>query len=446
MKKLQEYLFIISITPLAFACQSPENDLVRPKEPERTVRDLYTYSISFPAVWNESANKTFVNKISFAFDEEFYFFYLTTEEPRKTQIIGQTETRSIRRNYTRSFVPSLFVNDMLCYLTPLRDPETLTVGGIDQSNIYSSIYDLDQFALSSTSNPAIARHINFKGYSTQFTSITKAHFLGEDTYRDNHFIAGNAYEGNGQVRPFVATYNMSRIFMNYDSITTLAFFDDLIGIEALTVHYDWEIESLFLAGYDIKTNEVVILCYKEEDINGNHVHNKSDSFKKIWEKRLVVIIDKNLFQCSFTNKKVFVAGAIKTDGGDLAGKLIALEASTGSIALDTLFDLSDDDDGFYGISTSGLNIFAYGFSNRVPSSNTSPLKSNGWALKLNLDGKPLANHLYKEENAVIEFTTATGGYYQSNFNKEGTLAIGGSKRTSEGYKAFATEFPHKYND
>lgn len=97
-----------------------------------------------------------------------------------------------------------------------------------------------------------------------------------------------------------------------------------------------------------------------------------------------------------------------------------------------------------GVTTSGENIFAYGYSNRQTAGDVV-IKSDGWAVKFSHVGKPLSNTIYAEENAIIEFTAATGGYDQNSWTDEGNVAIGGSKKTAMGYKAFATQFYHTYD-
>lgn len=423
-------------------CQNSETPR-DPDLPQPSVRDLMIYKIENPASWLESTDRTIVNEIGFAYGEEFYFFYLTTLGQKQTQVIGRTEYGSIRRDFTTGGSPSLHINDMITLVTPLGHPAYINVGGVDQENTYASNNDLDRFSLSSTPAVDVSSSVDFRDYRTQFSSICRAHFLGEPLIDgDNFFIAGNAYDDSNTLHPFVVTYNNTRITNPYDSITTVTFFDDQIDIEFLKIIYNPD-KGLYVFGYDLNAQEIVVTLYEDVDSDGDHVHEKKDSFKKVWETRLTLMIDRQLFNVGGFSDRFFIAGTVQTDKDDTAGKIITLDALNGDIEQDTVLDLSDDNDGFYGITNSGANLFAYGYANKVLSGNTS-VTSKGWALKLSASGKPMTNHIYEAEDAVIEFTTASGGYEQRSFNEYGYLAIGGSKKTSAGFIAFATQLYHNY--
>jgi len=427
----------------AFGCSDSQEPEGPPEPVEPPVRELPTSIIENPAVWGESSDKIIVSQINGVGDDESYFFYLTSLGQKRSQIFGQTESESIRRDYTRDDNEvSVYVNDMMPYMDMMNNPVRLYVGGTDDEGIYASTGDLDRFGLSPF-KISLAAYISFQDYKTQFTSISRANFLGEPlTDGDNYLIAGNGYR-NGTAHPFVVTYNNRRYYQLYDSITTVTFFDQ-VGTEFLNIAYTLN-EGMYVFGYDNNTNEIVAALYADVDVDKDNVHEREDSFKKVWERRLAMTIDKELFNVAKYDDALYIAGTVKTDNGDTAGKIISLNTSNGNILQDSVFDISDKDDGFYGIVRSGKNLFAFGYSDKVLSGN-NPISSKGWALMLSDQGKPMRNHIYAVDGAVIEFTTACEGHEQNSFREEGYLAIGGYRKTGGQYAAVATQFYYRYKD
>ena len=430
---------------VVWGCSDPVPNVLPEPEPP-PVRDLPISTIQNPAVWMESSDKVVVNKLQPWGDDERYYFLLTTLGQKRTQVIGQTENRSIRRDYILSGAPSMYVNDMITY-SYWHDPTQVFVGGTDHEDVYASTGDLDEFGLS-PAKLSVASYIDFQGYKTQFTSICMANTLSVPLGADGEdfLIAGNGY-ADGTAHPFIATYNFRRYYQVYDSMTTATFFD-APGREFLRISYDFD-DGLFVFAYDNFTNEVVVTRYQDVDVNGNHAHEKKDSFKPLWEKRLSLTIDKALFNVAefddTYNHTLYIAGTVKTGQGDTAGKIISLDAPTGKVLQDTVFDFSDKNDGFYGIAKSGENFFAYGYTEQVLS-GSEPLSSKGWALKLSDQGKPLRNHIYEIDHAVIELTATVGGYEQNSWTNEGYVAVAGYRKVNGQYAAFATQFYHRYKE
>ena len=451
-----ERLVVRLLTSAALVCgivlSGCDTDEIEPDEIETEepridpIRKVFAVELDHPAVWNESDFKTLVNKIEIAGGGESYNFLVTTYASRETQFIGQTERLSIRKDFAKGMTPQFLVTDIHSFTTTTRDPVYLSVGGKDVDDSYSSRADLDEIALPFTFTQASG--IDLSNYKAHFASFDRANILGEDFLNGdrNFYIAGNAYDAAKVAHPFIATLT-SRWHIFTDTwtgnISTFAFLDDLGG-EVLKIKHD-HFNGIYILTLDNTTNEIVISRYSDVDVNNNHRHDPEDSYKKVWSTRIKDFnVDKFLANFTITEGKLFLAGSAIVPDGDEAGKLVSLDKETGALLSQTLFNYSDDNDAFYGVTQSGQNIFGYGYSHQMKS-GTDVVSSRGWAVKFSFDEEPLQNYVYTEENAIIEFTAGVGGYEQNNFNKRGSFAIGGSRKTVTGFTAFATEFVHSYN-
>lgn len=426
-------------------CDNDENEM-EPEPDINPIRKVFALELDHPAVWNESDFKTLVNKIEIAGEGESYNFLVTTYASRQTQFIGQTEPFSIRKDFARGMTPQFLATDIHSFTTDTDDPVYLSVGGTDVDDTYASRTDLDNIALPFTFTQA--PEIDMSDYKAHFASFDRANTLGEDFLNGdrNFYIAGNTYDEANVAHAFIATLTSRwHVFSNTwtGNISTLAFLDDLGG-EVLRIKYE-PFDGIYILALDNTTDEMMISRYKDVDVNNNYRHDPDDSYEKVWSTRIEDLnVDKYLADFTMTEDKLFFAGSAIGPGGDEAGKLVSLDRENGSLLSLKLFDYSDDDDAFYGVTKSGQNIFAYGYSHQVKS-GTDVVRSQGWAVRFSFDEEPLENYGYAEENAVIEFTAGVGGYEQSNWNERGSFAIGGSRKNVTGFTAFATEFLHSYN-
>lgn len=439
----QKFLVFILAASI-MACDDEGKGTIEPEE-EDPVRQIFTNTLDHPAVWYESSSKTVVNKIEVAAENEVYHFFVTAFEPKLTQLVAQTENGAIREDFTKVVTPDFFVTDINTFFSPGNDPVYFTAGGLDTENVYASESDLDQVALPVPFT--FASGISLSNYRASFASLAIVSNYDDFFNSEKRFYAaGNACDDVQKVRPFIASIITKWNIYSEPTqaqINTLTFFDDLTGIQLVKIYYLWS-GGIYVLGFDASTQEVVVALYKIIDVNNNDRHDPEDSFEKVWLTRIKDMkVDKSLLTLAVLDDKIFIAGTVSTEKNGEAGKLISLDTSTGAKDFDGEFDYSDDDDGFLGVAASGQNIFAYGYSNRITTGN-EVTTSKGWALKLNVEGKALSNYAYAEENAIIEFTAGSGGYDQSNWNERGNFAIGGSRKTSAGFAAFATEFYHNY--